>query len=165
MKKLLCIMALVLCIALVGCGNQEVKTSENENANNTNSQTENEVKTDVVEGTGESTNVDDVVGNFEFYSDDTKYVIKYDDNTTATYYHDGKEITGYEIVVEYKTEEEAKAAKLEYNDYEEDDVESLTVVGNTLVVKYKKEAYEDMTLEELKQTMALLEFFKGYEEE
>lgn len=163
MKKLLCIIALVLCIALVGCGNQEVKTGENENTNNNNSQTENEVITDVVEGTGE--NADNVVGDIEFYSDDTKYVIKYDDNTTATYYHDGKEISGYEIVVEYETEEEAKAAKLEYTDYEEDDVESLTVVGNTLVAKYKKAAYEDMTLEELKQTIALLEFFKGYEEE
>ncbi len=167
-KVILGIFAVIVCVSLVGCWNtQEIKNEEpvidNQTTTKTNTAVESanteETARDLVESLPEEelNNVKEEVKDIGLASDDTKFVFKTDETTTGIFYHNGNEITGYEVRIEYESKEDAELAKASYTDYEEDDVESLTVDGKTLIVKYKPEAYSDMTYEGIKQTYSILQ--------
>ncbi len=90
-----------------------------------------------------------------------KYVIKQGDNMTGIYYHNGKDITGYEVRVSYDSHEEAELAKSEYVPEEGDNIESIKVDGKDIVVKYSPDEYSDMSLEDVKQTYEMLKIIQG----
>lgn len=172
MKKFLCVVSLiVVCFTFSGCGNKEknennsetkVISTQEENNNYSNASISLDELSEMENYAPKAyDNVKEVADSVELYSDDTKFVFKTNENTTGIYYHNGNDIIGYEVRVDYETSELANAAKLAYNDYEEDDVESVSVNGKTLIVTFKKEAYQGTTLDEIKQAYSLLQVLKN----
>lgn len=170
MKKIvLSVLVILTCLSLVACGTQqEVKPVETPVSSVTGQETsapdviatiENNVEEEPTETNGDATEAIDY-DNIDLYSDDTKMVFTVSDTVSGVYYHDGEKITGYEVYAKYDTPALAEAAKLTYDDSDEN-IESMTVKGNYLVVKYKESEYENQSLEELKQSFAILELLKG----
>ena len=170
MKKLLLFISIVACISLVGCGKEESKQNVEENKESVETQAKVEEKS-----SEESMSTDELVDelkdlapdqyesakeaveNVEVKSNNSTISFMIADTSEAIYYHDGEKITGYEIHIKYDTSEEANLAKTSYDLGEEDEgIESVTVKGNTLIVKYNPSSYEDTSLEEIKQTASLI---------
>ena len=187
MKKILGTLVMIICLALTGCGTEKTTPNESKNSDETTVKMQNmtinedsnsnEVQENGVSNESSKITEEDLkdlqeyspeifeetkntVQNFELTSDDTKFVWKLDDDSTAIYYHDKTNITGYEVRIVYDSAEEAQLAKDSYTDYEEDDVESITRDGSTLIVKYKPEVYEGTTLEEIEQSFSLIKMLQ-----
>ena len=174
------VLAVITIFSLVGCGKKEEVKSNNEETSKSNvslqEQQEDELPLvfdeedelspeEAVEYLPEET-IDDIqesLNNLELYSDDTKFVVKQDDHTTGIYYHNGDVVTGYEVYVEYATAEEAKLAAQGYQLTEDDEIESFKVEGNKIHVTYKESLYEDISVEQLKQSFALIEALKEHD--
>ncbi len=177
MKKLLFLLLAVL-VVCCGCGNKEndVTNVPEQNNNtvveNTQNQPEEPAKKDVeVDAKGEiggesfeknwekleqldlntADKVRESVANVSLTDEGNKYVIKTNENTSATYYHDGQKITGYEIRITYANNEEAEIAKNSYAREEGDNIESINVEGNDIIVKFTPEEYSDESLESIRQ--------------
>lgn len=101
------------------------------------------------------------VSNLSVSASNNKYVLKQGENLTAIYYHNGQEITGYEARVKYENHEEAVLAKGSADYTEADDIESVDVEGDELVVKYKPAAYAGTSLEEIKQAYEAINIIQG----
>lgn len=163
-KTILLILAIITCIFLVGCGeknqeivdNGETEVISNEETNKTLTPEETEkIREEELENTKKT------VESMELYSDDSKYVFKTDDNTTGIFYHNGNEITGYEIRVTYDSHELAEIAKAEYlKESEDEDIKSINVSGNELIVQYGPKEYEDLTLDAIKMTYSMFQVLK-----
>ena len=174
MKKFLLFAAIVACISLIGCGQKEPEQSYEKSEEVVENQaTEKEYNNEETPSTEEAVNafkqyapeeyesVKETANSIEVTSNGNMYSFNVADNATAIYHHDGEKITGYEVHVEYETAEDAQLAK-NANDYtDEDDVESITVDGSTIIVKFKPSAYEDTTLEDIQQTAELLKALQG----
>ena len=171
MKKVLYgVLAIVTLFSLAGCGNKEKEEAKvvpsESNVEQTRSTEEivQEAK-DVVEELPEETvaGYQEALQDIQVTSDNNKLVFQQGENMTAVYYHDGTKITGYEAYIDYDSPELAHAAKIEADKEKEDDVESIKVEGSRIVVKFKESAYEDTTLEELKQSYAVIQALQGKE--
>lgn len=109
----------------------------------------------------------DFESNYDNYKDvdatydDTKIVIA-SGNSKQIYYHDGTNITGYESQITFASNEVANTAKESFSTMP--NVENANVVGNTLYVKYDKNAYKDKTYSEIKLAYDnIIEIQKGNE--
>ena len=186
MKKIMGVLVILsLCSFLVGCGEKQETTSnvETEPATQTQAQTIEdkvnvepatgaEVDTEEIEALMEEAKTNEEVAaqleeaqkaaeEIELYSDDTKYVFKPTSNSTGIFYHNGSEITGYEVRIDYETHELAELAKQQLElEKEEDNIQSISVKGSELVVEYAPAEYEGTTLEEIQQAYATLQVLK-----
>ncbi len=184
-KVLLGAIAIIVCFAMVGCGNKENEEKENNNVQENSSKISTNVTTE--ENNTEDNNTEDnnedftkedweklqqidedytndikeSVSELTLTADNNKYEFQQGDNARGIYYHDGTNITGYEARVKYDSKEEAELAKNAYQKEEGDNIESVKVVGNEIVVTYSPEEYEGTTLEEIKQSYDLLKIIQG----
>ncbi len=191
MKKLLYgVLALVTVFALAGCKgketNEPTQTPETTVTETTTSGTETsetpetstqETKTSTEETGNENyeelveqlpeealNKAKENVKELEVSEEDNKIVFKQSDIMTAIYYHDGEKLTGYEVYIDYESPELAAAAKAEAEaDVEADQAESITIEGNRLHVVFKEEAYQDTSLDEVRQSVQLLQAIQGAE--
>ena len=180
MKKLLLgIVALCLCFGLVACGEENLTNNEIEKEQSSETEVVKETENNVEKETEEleesfediynalsdeekekiASSVDDVA----MIKEGNNFIWNISDGMIAKYYTNGSEVTGYEITVVYETNEEAIAAKTEYElDPDPDDnIESLTVDGNKLLVVYNEAEYEDMTYDELEELYNAFSTIKG----
>ena len=165
-KVVLIVLAFSTMFLLMACGD---KKEENEETNN--------VESDEVIDIGEDTSKDNLVNeeknndeeffedieqaretlnNLEMYSDDSKYIINVTDNTRGIYYHDGEKITGYEIRIEYDSAELAEQARQTYNQEDGDNIKSIKVDGNELIVEFGPEEYEKTSLKDVEAAYSLI---------
>ena len=178
-KVLLGVISIIVCFAMVGCGKKEKEEQENNNVQENSSEISTNVTT---EENNTEENYDDFtkedweklqqidedytnevkegVSNITLSDDGNKYVFQQGDNVTGIYYHDGNNITGYEVRVKYDSNEEAELAKSTYQREEGDNIKSIKVVGDEIVVTYSPEEYEGTTLEEIKQAYEVLKIIQ-----
>lgn len=167
-KGLLLILAIMICAFLVGCGGT-AEVVDNNDANNEQETTINE--TEKINETPltyeeELENTKEALDGMELYSDDTKYVFKTDEDTTGIFYHNGNEITGYEVRVDCHTHELAEEAKTEYlaeSAEEDEDIKDIRIDGSYLIVEYGPEEYKDLTLDAIKMTYSMFQVLRGEE--
>ena len=166
MKKfLLLALSIFICICLVGCGSKKEEILDNSKMDSNSEEqktvlNETSKNNDTYDKEAEKTK--EVVQDMELYSDDTKYVFKTDENTTGIFYHNGDKITGYEVRVDCKTQEVAELTKEEYlAESEDEDIKSINVEGNYLIVEYGPEEYKDLTLDAIKTTYSMFQVLKG----
>ncbi len=172
MKRLLYGMIAVATIfSLAGCGKKEETTEPKITPNETTTQTTSEPSNstneeemtveEAVEQLPEETieGIQETLDNIEVSSDKNTISFQQDEKTTAIYHHDGEKVNGFEAYIEYDKKELAEAAKAEGEADEEamEDVESVTVEGNKLHVIFKESAYQDTSLEEIQQAVALIQ--------
>ena len=143
------VIAVIACFSLAACGEKQ----ENVTVNN---ETNSEVSTQTNENQEANLEPEVNFNNIEMTSDDTKLVFKLSDSVTSVYYYSGDTITGYEAYVDYDSPELANLAKASY-DGSDDEIESITVSGSRLIVKYVPSVVEDMTVSELKATYELIQ--------
>ena len=164
-KFLLLALSIAICIFLVACGGQKEEPLNNSKISTNNDGQEaisNEASKNNSTYEEELEKTKEAVQEMELYSDDTKYVFKTDENTTGIFYHNGNEITGYEVRVECETHELAELAKAEYlSESEGEDIKSVKTDGNYLIVDYGPEEYKDLTLDAIKMTYSMFQVLKG----
>ncbi len=112
-------------------------------------------------GTIDST--DDVISQQESLEDGEVKLVKdkdklcyVSDTATMVYYYEGNEITGYEMYVDYGSEEAAGYAVqgLEESNEAGDEslgIESITQDGTYVIIKYDKSQYEGLTVKDVKE--------------
>ena len=155
-KILFCLIAVIMCFTLVGCGKEEQKQSgvlddiiesfsNSESDNNNDSKNKENDKTNAT------------IDEIKLYSDNTKMVFNFYDQYNIVYYYSGEEITGLELYYDYKTEDMAKLSKATLEQSQDPEVKSIVQKGQYVIITYNEEAYKDMTVEEVKQTYSYLE--------
>ena len=146
MKKILFgTLAIIICFAMVGCGNEEknVKTSDNTSTQN------------AVDNSVEENNEEEIGEPFRpqvLVSDDTRYVVKISETAEYTYFHDGDVITGFQVKMYYSTPEAAVLAKKNIDEEKETNpsIDSIAIDGSNLIVRYKSSMYDGQTLNTIK---------------
>ncbi len=163
MKKLLILLALVLCLSLVGCGekkeNEDVRpVDEVETNSDEEIDYENMTFEDIINSIPEEDRKEaqEALEDVKATSEDGKYIFTSSDNSQVIYYHDGTNITGYEIRVSYETKEEAELAQDLPEITEDEEIESTRIDGTTLIIKYKPSAYEFTSLEDIQLTYSIM---------
>ncbi len=145
MKKfILLIILLVATVGITGCGDNNLDPLKDlENYNNDNNDNNNN-------------NDDDF--NINLYSDDTKLVYDFSGIYKIVYYYSGDTITGLEYYYDYESAEMANIAiagiKSTYSS--EDNIKSIDRKGSVIIIKFKEEEFEDLTVEEVKRTYSFL---------
>lgn len=148
-KKIISILCLVLvCTTLTGCGlkskikeyvkselEEEVEKVEDQVNDNDNSETEDEIK---------------------LYSDNTKYVFELG-NIKHVFYYKGDKITGQHTYIDYNDNDTAKMAEKMLNFDDLENVEKHYVKGKYLVIEYNKNAYENLTVQDVKEAYSYME--------
>jgi hypothetical protein len=108
-----------------------------------------------------------------FVSDNSKYVISYGSEDIAfgnpqynpekmhyVYTYSGDKITGLKVYYEYTDNAAAKEA-VEYLKEEYEDTDGIAVEDKYIVVTAPEEEYEDVTPEQLKEQIEILELLKN----
>ena len=159
-KILFSILAIIMCLTLVGCGKEEKQNNTLDDIIEkfTNSEKDDKDNSSKNNDNKESTSLDEI----KLYSDDTKMVFNFYDQYNIVYHYKGDTITGLELYYDYGTEELAKISKSAIEQTQDYEIKSVVQKGRYVIVTYNEEAYQDMTVEEVKQTYSYLE--QVYEE-
>lgn len=138
-KILFGLLAVIMCVCLVGCGNNNSSDQEHK---------------EIINNAEENKKNDDGQ-RFTITSDDTKYVVT-NGTSSQVFYHEGETITGYALYIDY---DDAETAKRMYDVYKssyenQDTVKKLSVDRNYLIVEYVddyiKEQFGNQTLSNIK---------------
>ncbi len=110
-------------------------------------------------GTIDST--DDVIAQQESLEDGEVKLVKDKDKlcyvsgaATIVYYYDGNKITGYEMYVDYGSEEAAKLAVQGLEDGQnagDIGIDSITQNGSYVIIKYAESEYDGLTVKDVKE--------------
>ena len=144
-QVLLGVVAIIVCFAMVGCGEKEENVKSNDNSS-TQSVENNTSEDNTNEESGETFKPVVLVSN------DTKYVIKISESTEYTYFHEGDTITGFQVNMHYSTPAAAELAKktLEEDQITNPTIDSIVIDGSNLVVRYKSSMYDGRDLNSIK---------------
>ena len=104
---------------------------------------------------------DDVISQQESLEDGEVKLVKDKDKlcyvsgaATIVYYYDGNDITGYEMYVNYGSDEAAEMAVQgleESNEAGDIGIDSITQNGSYVIIKYAKSEYEGLTVKDVKE--------------
>ena len=158
-KILFSVLAIIMCLTIVGCGKEEKQNNILGDIIENFTNSENNDKDDSSKNNDDKdTSLDEI----KLYSDDTKMVFNFYDQYNIVYHYKGDTITGLELYYDYGTEELAKISKSAIEQTQDYEIKSVVQKGRYVIVTYNEEAYQDMTVEEVKQTYSYLE--QVYEE-
>ncbi len=144
MKKkitILFVFAFLSAFVLTGCGKDDKK--ENLNNNNTNN-------------SGDTTHV----SGSTVHSDNNKIVFK-NEQTKMVFYYEGNKITAYHVYVDYGDEATANMAIKVLKENKDENIDSMAVEGQYIVLKYKQKEYENYTVDGVRQMYSYLEEIKN----
>ena len=140
-KILLSLLLVFFCFVLVGCGTEVIDENE-----------------PVKEGARETEKDNDDKLDIELYSDSSKIVYDFSGVYKLVFDYSGDKITGYSLYFQYNSVEEATYARESIKaQYEEAEVEDVSIKGKYVVVKYAPSVYEDLTVEAVKTTYSYLQ--------
>lgn len=150
MKKVLCgLFAIIICLSITGCGDKSNDEKKLDKKDVTNSSVKKQSSKD-----------EKNVENYVIEEEDGKVIIPLTGNTTQVYYHDGKNVTDFEVYIDWGSNKEAKSMYNSLKDMMTDEalgeIDSIDVKGQYVVYNYNKEGYGIETYDEL------IEFAKVY---
>lgn len=98
------------------------------------------------------------INDLKLYSDDSQIVFNMRDIYYIIFHHDGNNLTGLEYVYNYDDENIARLAMASIKaTHEGEDVEKVELKGSSLRVIFNEKAYENETLESVKESYAFLD--------
>ncbi len=141
-KRLFLCLVLVMLVLATGCGNKKViiddKDEKTTNSSSSTTTTDSEI---------------------ELYSDDTKIVFK-NGNNKVVFYYKGDKITAYHAYLDYGTKANAELVLKALDNEADDSIKKAYVKGRYVVVEYKEEEYENLTVSEVRTVYSYLEEIK-----
>lgn len=162
-KLLLVLIALLFVGVLTGC--KKDKTNEVENKTEENNTVVDPAQKEAEDAIlkEQQKNLESNYNNYkdiEVGQDDTKIVFQ-NGNSKVVYYYEGNNITGYETYTNFATSDVANFALQGMNANTNANIEKAYVSDTALVVVYKKSAYENRTLEDVKKEYEHIEEVKN----